>query len=68
MIKERFNKLEIVDQRRLLYAFENGFSQIVICESTFVGVNVTKEIMESYEIEEVEGDWSTGRLRPENKI
>ena len=64
-IKKRLELLAQEQRDQLMYAFENGFTQIVVDnKDEFIGVNV--ENVGNVDILESHGSWALGRIRREN--
>lgn len=62
MINDILNSLLPEQKNQLLYAFEQGFTQIVIYKpGYFVGVNVNE--IGNLDLENQEGVWSCGRIK-----
>lgn len=62
MIKEILQSLHPEQRQQLMYAFEQGFSQIIIYKpGKFVGVNVTN--IGNLDLISQEGSWAHGEIK-----
>jgi len=62
MIADILNALEPEQHSQLMYAFEQGFSQIIIYKpGRFIGVNISN--IRNLDLVNQEGDWSCGTVR-----
>ena len=65
MIKDILDTLQDEQRNQLMYAFEQGFTQIIIYEpGKFIGVNVQN--VGNLDLVNQEGVWATGRIRNGN--
>jgi len=61
-IKILLDRLPKEQKDQLMYAFEHGFTQIVITQETsFIAVNLSG--MDNVEIEMEQGAWTIGRIK-----
>ena len=62
MIKQILDNLHQEQKDQLMYAFEEGFTQVIIYEpGKFIGVNVSN--VGNLIVENTEGVWSSGEIK-----